>query len=86
MEKSRGSKAIKPASRSRILHPNGKSETGVADELKDHFPDGNAILREDYQRSFKARTRFQDTKDFLKAYRVTLHSHVSCKRGDWSCV
>ena len=26
------------------------------------------ILREDYQRSFKAETRFQDTKDFLKKY------------------
>ena len=44
------------------------TETDLADELSEHFPHGNLILREDYQRSFKAKTRFRDTKKFLKEY------------------
>ena len=36
--------------------------------MKEDYPNGNLIYREDYQRSFKAKTRFQDTKDFLKKY------------------
>ena len=42
------------------------TESGLACELSEEFPNGNAILREDYQRSFKAKTRWQDTKSFLK--------------------
>ena len=44
------------------------TESGLADELAEHFPHGNLIFREDDQRSFKAKTRFEDTKIFLKEY------------------
>ena len=42
------------------------TETNLVDELKEAFPNGNMILREDYQKSFKKRVRFQDLKTFLK--------------------
>ena len=39
----------------------------LADAFSEHFPHGNLILREDYQRSFKAKTRFQDTRTLFKS-------------------
>ena len=42
------------------------TETGLADELRDDYPNGNIIYREDYQRSFKKEVRWQDTKKFLR--------------------
>ena len=44
------------------------TETNLPYERKDDFPDGNLILREDYQKSFKKEVRFtgNDTITFLK--------------------
>ena len=42
------------------------TESGLNEEFAKEFPNGNLILREDYQRSFKAEIRFRDTKNFLK--------------------
>ena len=56
----------KPSSQRRDMAFWILTEYGIADELKREFPNGNAIIREDYQRSFKAATRFGDTKAFLK--------------------
>ena len=35
-------------------------------ELKEDCPDVNAIIREDYQRSFKKKARWEATKQFVK--------------------
>ena len=43
------------------------TETDLLHQLKDDFPNGNLILREDYQRSFKKKVRWNDTKSFLKS-------------------
>ena len=42
------------------------TETSIPFELKDDYPDGNAIIREDYQRSFKKKARWEATKKFVK--------------------
>ena len=42
------------------------TESGVADEWGEDFPNGNLILREDYRRLFKAKVRWKDTKKFLR--------------------
>ena len=43
------------------------TETDLPHELKEDFPNGNLILREDYQKSFKKGVRWKDTKSFLKS-------------------
>ena len=45
------------------------TETGLADDLHEDFPNGNIIYREDYQKSFKKESRWRDTKEFLKEYK-----------------
>ena len=35
-------------------------------DLKEDYPNGNLILREDYQKSFKKEVRWRDIKSFLK--------------------
>ena len=42
------------------------TESGVADEWGEDFPNGNLIFREDYQKSFKKQSRYRDLQDFLK--------------------
>ena len=42
------------------------TESGVADEWDEDFPNGNLIFREDYQKSFKKQSRYRDLQDFLK--------------------
>ena len=42
------------------------TETSLPHELKEDYPHGNLILREDYQKSFKKAVRWRDTKAFLK--------------------
>ena len=42
------------------------TETDLPHQLKADYPNGNLILREDYQKSFKKRVRWNDTKAFLK--------------------
>ena len=42
------------------------TEINLAYQRKDNFPDGNLILREDCQKSFKKEGRFNDTIAFLK--------------------
>ena len=42
------------------------TETDLPYQLKEDYPNGNIILREDYQKSFKAETRWRDTKKFLR--------------------
>ena len=44
------------------------TETSLADELKQDYPNGNIIYREDYQKSFKKQVRWEDTKRFLREY------------------
>ena len=44
------------------------TETCLAEELKEDYPNGNIIYREDYQRSFKKGVRWADTKAFLRKY------------------
>ena len=42
------------------------TESGVADEWGEDFPNGNLIFREDYQKSFKKESRYKDLQEFLK--------------------
>ena len=42
------------------------TEMSLPHELKEDYPHGNLILREDYQKSFKKAVRWRDTKAFLK--------------------
>ena len=44
------------------------TETGVVEELREDYPNGNLILREDYQKSFKKQVRWEDTIKFLEEY------------------
>ena len=43
------------------------TETDLPYQLKADYPNGNLILREDYQKSFKKRVRWNDIKSFLKS-------------------
>ena len=43
------------------------TETNLLHELKEDYPNGNMIFREDYQKSFKKEVRWTDIKSFLKA-------------------
>ena len=43
------------------------TETDLGFQLKEDFPNGNLILREDYQKSFKKLVRWNDTKSFLRS-------------------
>ena len=42
------------------------TETDLPSQWKNDYPNGNAIVREDYQKSFKKEVRWKDTKSFLK--------------------
>ena len=42
------------------------TETGLGEQFKVDFPNGNLIFREDYQKSFKKQVRWADTKSFLR--------------------
>ena len=42
------------------------TETNLPHDLKEDYPNGNLILREDYQKSFKKEVRWKDIKSFLK--------------------
>ena len=42
------------------------TETNLPHDLKEDYPNGNLILREDYQKSFKKEVRWRDIKSFLK--------------------
>ena len=62
------------------------TETGLKDELKRDYPGSNVIYREDYQRSFKKRSRWEDTKKFLRKYPLLpgiVMLNVMCERGYW---
>ena len=41
--------------------------TDLPHQLKEDYPNGNLILREDYQKSLKKEVRWNDTKSFLKS-------------------
>ena len=42
------------------------TETSLPHELKEYYPNGNLILREDNQKSFKKEVRWKDIKSFLR--------------------
>ena len=42
------------------------TETNLLHELKEDYPNGNMIFREDYQKSFKKEVRWKDIKSFLR--------------------
>ena len=42
------------------------TETDLPSQWKNDYPNGNAIVREDYQKSFTKEVRWKDTKSFLK--------------------
>ena len=42
------------------------TETDLPSQLKEDYPNGNIIYREDYQKSFKKETRWKDTQKFLR--------------------
>ena len=44
------------------------TETDFADQLREDYPNGNVIFREDYQKSFKKKVRWEDTKTFFQEY------------------
>ena len=44
------------------------TETDLAEQIRHDYPNGNVILREDYQKSFKKKVRWEDTKKFLREY------------------
>ena len=41
--------------------------TDFADQLREEYPNGNVIFREDYQKSFKKKVRWEDTKHSFKS-------------------
>ena len=43
-----------------------KNVTDLAEQIKQDFPNGNLILGEGYQISFKAKVRWKDTKKLLR--------------------
>ena len=43
------------------------TEVNLPHELKEDYPNGNMILREDYQKAFKKEVRWTDIKSFLRA-------------------
>ena len=43
------------------------TETDLSSQLKEYFPNGNLILRVDYQKSFKKSVQWNDTKSFLRS-------------------
>ena len=49
------------------------TESGVADEWLEDYPNGNVIFREDYQKSFKKKVRYKDIQDFMKEYHTFYH-------------
>ena len=44
------------------------TETDLAEQIRHDYPNGNVILREDYQKSFKKKVRWEHTKKFLRGY------------------
>ena len=42
------------------------TESGLEEDIAEDYPNGGIIYREDYQRSFKAKVRFADTKEWLR--------------------
>ena len=43
------------------------TETDLSHQLKEDYPNGNLILREEYQKSFKKLVRWEDTKSYLNS-------------------
>ena len=58
----------KPKSQQRDMAFYLLSESELPEQLKEDYPNGNIIYREDYQKSFKKRIRWEDTKKFLRRY------------------
>ena len=42
------------------------TETSLPHDLKEDYPNGNMVFREDYQKSFKKEVRWKDIKSFLR--------------------
>ena len=45
-------------------------ETNLLHELKEDYPNGNMVFREDYQKSFKKEVRWKDIKSFLRTVSI----------------
>ena len=43
------------------------TETDLPSQWNNDYPNGNAIVREEYQKSFKKEVQWKNTKSFLKA-------------------
>ena len=50
--------------------------------LKEDFPNGNLILREDYQKSFKKRVRWNDTKSLMIGWEDYCEVYPSYSNGE----
>ena len=66
----------KPSSQRRDMAFYLLTETSMKDDLIVDFPNGNLILREDYQKSFKKEVRVKDMKKFLQRYHIYCRRHV----------
>ena len=54
-------------------------KTDLPYQLKEDYPNGDIILMEDYQKNFKAETRWRDTKKFLR--KESRRAWVRCIRA-----
>ena len=58
------------------------TETDLKHPLKEDFPNGNLILREDYQKSFKKRVRWNDTKSLMIGWEDYCEVYPSYSNGE----
>ena len=63
------------------------TETNLPHDFKEDYPNGNLILREDYQKSFKKEVRWNDIKSFLKteSIREVYPSYSNGEKNRYVC-
>ena len=63
------------------------TETNLLHELKEDYPNGNMIFREDYQKSFKKEVRWKDIKSFLRTESIgqVYPSYSNGKKDRYVC-
>ena len=63
------------------------TETNLPHELKEDYPNGNMIFREDYQKSFKKEVRWKDIKSCLRTETIgeVYPSYSNGEKGRYVC-
>ena len=63
------------------------TETNLMHELKEDYPNGNMIFREDYQRSLQKEVRWKDTQSFLRIESIceVYHNYSNGEKDRYVC-